>query len=158
MPSTRPARSKGKSPARAATKRATAKRGALASSDLARRLLARLRPICLGLPETEEVEAWGHPTFRVGGKIFAGFGADEESATMSVKTSLQMQADLVASDERFKVAAYVGKHGWVELDLAGRVNWGEVEALVRESYRQIAPARLAGGSAPRSKGSRVKRG
>jgi len=31
----------------------------------------RLRSICLALPETTEVEAWGEPTFRVKGKIFA---------------------------------------------------------------------------------------
>jgi hypothetical protein len=29
-----------------------------------------------------EVEAWGHPTFRVDNKIFVGFGADEKLATM----------------------------------------------------------------------------
>ena len=62
---------------------------------------------------------------------------------MSVKTSHEMQASLVASDDRFEIAAYVGKHGWVELDLTGRVDWGEVEALVRESYRLVAPAKLA---------------
>ena len=54
-----------------------------------------------------------------------------------------MQASLVASDDRFTIAAYVGKHGWVELDLSGKVDWGEVEALVRESYRLVAPARRA---------------
>jgi predicted DNA-binding protein (MmcQ/YjbR family) len=128
---------------KSAPTRAAKKRGVLSSSPLARRLLAKLRPICLSLPGTEEVEAWGHPTFRIGGKIFAGFGADEKQATMSVKTSLEMQASLVASDDRYKIAAYVGKHGWVELDLSARVDWGEVEALVRESYRLVAPAKLA---------------
>ena len=31
----------------------------------------RLRAICLALPEAVEKEAWGDPTFRVQGKIFA---------------------------------------------------------------------------------------
>jgi hypothetical protein len=34
------------------------------------RHLAKVRKICLALPEATEVEAWGAPTFRVG-KIFA---------------------------------------------------------------------------------------
>ena len=33
--------------------------------------LARLRAICLALPEATEVEAWGEPTFRVRNKLFA---------------------------------------------------------------------------------------
>src|SRR5436305_2040267 len=33
--------------------------------------LARLRALCLSLPEAHEVEAWGEPTFRVKNKIFA---------------------------------------------------------------------------------------
>lgn len=33
--------------------------------------LARIRAICLALPESHEVEAWGEPTFRVKNKLFA---------------------------------------------------------------------------------------
>ena len=33
-------------------------------------ILARLRRICLALPEAEERETWETPTFRIGGKIF----------------------------------------------------------------------------------------
>ena len=34
-------------------------------------LLARLRQICLNLPEVRETVKWGHPTFEAGKKIFA---------------------------------------------------------------------------------------
>lgn len=37
--------------------------------------LARLRKLCLALPEAHEVEAWGAPTFRVRNKQFAMFVA-----------------------------------------------------------------------------------
>lgn len=107
---------------------------------------ARLGKLCLGLPATTEVEAWGHPTFRVAGKIFVGFsGTGDGGASMSVKTTPEMQAALVSSDDRFSIAAYVGKHGWVSLALrAGqRIDWNELEALVRGSYRLVAPAKLA---------------
>ena len=36
--------------------------------------LARVREICLALPDTKETLTWGSPYFRVGDKIFAGYG------------------------------------------------------------------------------------
>jgi predicted DNA-binding protein (MmcQ/YjbR family) len=106
-------------------------------------MLTRLRAICLALPATKEVEAWGHPTFRVGEKIFAGWSEQAGTGSLGVKTTHELQAALVSSDPRFKIAAYVGKHGWVQMTLAAPVDWDEVEALVRESYRLIAPASLS---------------
>lgn len=109
-------------------------------------LLTRLRRICRELPDTTEVEAWGHPTFRVAGKIYVGFGAaDGGGASMSVKTTPEMQAALVSSHPRFTIAAYVGKHGWISMAMAAgaKVDWNEVEVLVRGSYRLVAPAKLA---------------
>ena len=113
-----------------------------ADAELVADLLPRLREICLSLPEATEVEAWGHPTFRVNDKIFASYGVEGARASMGVKTTPDMQSALVMSDPRFTVAAYVGKHGWVSLSLAGTVDLGEVEMLVKGSYRLIAPARL----------------
>lgn len=107
---------------------------------------AKLRALCLGLPETTEVEAWGHPTFRVAGKIFVGFsGTADGGASLGVKTTHDLQAALVGSDPRFTIAAYVGKHGWVSMTLApgARIDWNEIEALVHGSYRLVAPSRLA---------------
>ena len=40
--------------------------------------LARLRKLCLELPGTRETLTWGHPNFRVGDKIFASYGDDED--------------------------------------------------------------------------------
>jgi predicted DNA-binding protein (MmcQ/YjbR family) len=113
-----------------------------ADAELVADLLPRLREICLALPEATEVEAWGHPTFRVNDKIFASYGVEGARASMGVKTTPDMQSALVMSDPRFTIAAYVGKHGWVSLSLAGTVDLGEVEMLVKGSYRLIAPARL----------------
>jgi len=39
------------------------------------RPLARLRKLCLALPEAHEVEAWGEPTFRVRNKLFGMYAA-----------------------------------------------------------------------------------
>src|SRR5262249_35899098 len=73
-------------------------------------VLERLRTICLALPEAREVTAWGHPTFRVNNKIFAGFGENEGLLSITVKATFAEQEELL-KDERFYVPPYVGKHG-----------------------------------------------
>lgn len=100
---------------------------------------AKLRKLCLSLPEATEVEAWGHPTFRVKNKIFATCGGD----TMSVKTTKDHQQILIQADARFTIAHYVGKHGWVTFAFEGKINWKQMESLVRASYVMVAPKKLA---------------
>ena len=133
LPSPRPS-------ARPSTRRYAAKRARLAA-PAQQSTLARLRALCLALPDATEVEAWGHPTFRVADKIFAGFGEEDGVATLGVKTTLDRQATLVGTDPRFTIARYVGKHGWVSMTLAGTIDWNEVEARVRESYELVGNKR-----------------
>ena len=58
-------------------------------------------------------------------------------------------------DPRFTIAAYVGKHGWVDMKLGKKPNWQEVEQFITESYRMIAPKKLVkqldGEPAPKAK-------
>jgi predicted DNA-binding protein (MmcQ/YjbR family) len=108
----------------------------------------RFREICLSLPETSEVfvENWGHPTFRVGphDKMFASCGpADAEHQSLGLKVEKAHQAALVNSDPRYTVAAYVGRHGWIQIDASGPLDWDEVRELVVESYCLNAPKPLA---------------
>jgi hypothetical protein len=108
------------------------------------RVLARLRRICLGLPDTTEVVAWGHPTFRVGKKIFVGFGGDDERLEMGFKADGLEQRELVETEPAiYSVAKYVGQHGWVTMRLDGAVDWKSVERHVIESWRRIAGPRKA---------------
>jgi len=53
-----------------------------------------LRRVVLSLPEAEERETWGHPTFRVRDKMFATLSDDGRQAT--VKATREDQAALVA--------------------------------------------------------------
>lgn len=106
--------------------------------------LEELRAVALALPETTEVLAWEHEaTFRVRGKIFVMTSADPATAgSASVKASKEDQAELVGTDpETFKPAAYVGRFGWVSVDLR-RVDPEEMRALVIEAWRRTAPKRL----------------
>lgn len=107
--------------------------------------LDRLRKVCLGLPEATEQPTWEvEVTFRVRSKIFAITGPDAASVTL--KATRQDQEALVASHPRVGVAPYVGRFGWVAVDLTGTgLDWSMVEEMVRESYVLVAPKSLATG-------------
>lgn len=101
-------------------------------------VLERMRAICLALPDTKLTMTWGKPHFRVGEKIFAGCGEEDGWLAVGFKLEKAHQAE-VLEDPRFRVAPYVGRHGWVQMDASRVRDWDEVRALVRESYRLIAP-------------------
>jgi predicted DNA-binding protein (MmcQ/YjbR family) len=103
--------------------------------------LAHVRSLCLALPETSEVTAWGHPTFRAGKKMFAGFGADADGPTLGLKVGHERQEELLC-DKRFYPTPYAAHQGWVSLRIDGATDWGEVRGLVREAYRQVALKRM----------------
>ena len=99
--------------------------------------------IAMRLPEVEEHVTWGTDiNFRIRNKMFEIGG--EDATAVSVKASLTTQADLIDLDpETFSRAAYVGRFGWVNVDLA-RVDRPLLEKLLRDSWRATAPAKLRG--------------
>ena len=55
---------------------------------------------------------------------------------MKVEKELQ---GIFLDDPRFFRTPYIGKHGWVTLKVyAAPLNWTEIKALVRGSYRLVA--------------------
>ena len=101
-----------------------------------------VRRIALALPEAEERLTWETDiTFRVRDKIFAigGEGADR----VSIKAGLETQAELIELDSAtFAKSAYVGRFGWITVDL-DRVDPELLASLLREAWRRSAPKRLA---------------
>src|SRR5262249_53563766 len=79
--------------------------------------LARMREICLALPDTKETLTWGQPHFRVLDKIFAGCGSEGGTTGIGFKLTLPHQAQIVKRPG-FSIAPYVGRHGWVSVDVA----------------------------------------
>jgi len=112
----------------------------------ARTPVERLRRICLALPETTEKVAWGEPTWRVKGKLFAQLddhhhGADHLAVWLPAP--LGEQESLIFLDaERFFRPPYVGGRGWVGVRIDGRPDWKLVASLVQQAYREVAPPRL----------------
>jgi hypothetical protein len=109
--------------------------------------LSRLRTICLGLPQSTEVEAWGAPTFRVG-KLFAMYAppsSHHSGGRPSVWIySVSVEQDFVIRsrpDKYFK-PAYVGAYGWIGAWLDQNPPWNEIEELVRDAWRRRAPKKV----------------
>jgi hypothetical protein len=110
--------------------------------------LARLRKLCLALPEAHEVEAWGEPTFRVRNKLFA-MHANASNHHGGGRPAVWIKAEPGNQDlmvrtapERFFVPPYVGPSGWVGVWLDRGVDWAELADLLRDAYRLTAPKRL----------------
>jgi hypothetical protein len=101
-----------------------------------------VRRLALALPEAEERVTWETDiTFRVRDKIFAIGG--EGATGVSIKASLEAQAELIEMDpQTFAKSAYVGRFGWVTVDLT-RVDSGLLESLLRDAWRRTAPKKLA---------------
>ncbi len=110
-------------------------------------LLERLRAICLVLPQATE-RPGHHVAFQVQEKTFVWFTDNHHNdgrIAVTFKAPPGAQDVLVGADpDRFFVPPYVGARGWVGLRLdPGPVDWDEVADLLTDSYRLIAPKRLA---------------
>lgn len=103
--------------------------------------LKKVRSICLAFPESREVEAWEHPTFRAGKKMFAVFGGEVGSPTLGMKFGFERQDELLR-EPRFFPTPYSAHQGWVSLNLDEKTDWEEVRGLLREAYCQVALKRM----------------
>lgn len=102
------------------------------------KILRALRKICLSLPDTKETLTWGKPHFRVGGKIFAGYGEEQGRTVVGFKLTKD-HAATVTKRRGFTPAPYVGRHGWVSMDTSVAGDTDQLRSFVLESYRLIAP-------------------
>ena len=110
--------------------------------------LARVRKICLSLPEAKEVEAWGSPTFRIG-KIFAMY-AQADNHHGDGREGIWVKSDHFTQDllcrgqpARYFKPPYVGPQGWTGVYLDAKTDWVALTVLLRDAYRATAPKKLA---------------
>ncbi len=109
----------------------------------------RLRAICLALPEAEKVALRCGPTYRIEGKIFALDRRHERGTALWCKVPSGAQAILIGADPtRFFSPPYYGTKGWIGVVLDAKTDWDEAAALIRRSYRLVAPKRLAAMAGP----------
>jgi hypothetical protein len=109
--------------------------------------LARVRELCLAYPGTEERQSHGEAAWFAGGKKVFVMCADrhhDERVGFWAAAPEEVQGSLVASDPgRYFRPPYVGHRGWVGVWLdVDDIEWGRVEEVIEDAWRQVAPTRL----------------
>lgn len=102
------------------------------------------RRVALSLPATVEKLSWGMPTFRAGpaGRIFAALEGDDE--VMGVKCPKEDREELIAAEPHkfFLRHGHDEPYAWLRVRLAALDDEAELRAVLVDSWRQAAPARL----------------
>ena len=110
-------------------------------------VLAKLREICLALPEASERLSHGAPTFFVREKraflmVLTNHHGDGRFAIWCAAPD-GMQKMLVEGDpERVFVPPYVGHRGWLGVQLDRGIIWDELAGIAEDAYADVAPAKL----------------
>ena len=111
------------------------------------RVLARLRKLCLALPETSERLSHGAPTFFVRAKrsflmVLRNHHGDGRFAIWCAAPAGLQQMLVEADPERFFVPPYVGHRGWLGVRLDRGLDWDELAGIVEDAYAEVAPPKL----------------
>lgn len=124
------------------------------------RARARLRRLALRYPEAREEFPWGELVVKVRGRIFLFLGGSGDGLGLSLK--LPSSATLALDLPFTSPTAYgLGKSGWVtaRFEPDDDPPLAVLERWIEESYRAVAPKRLAALLQPRSGASTAsKRG
>ncbi len=110
--------------------------------------LARVRRICLSLPETTERPSHGAPSFFVRDKVgFVNYmdnhHDDGRLALWCACPPGMREGLLKAEPEQYFVPPYVGFRGWIGVRLDRSPDWEAVERSIRDAYLTVAPKKLA---------------
>jgi hypothetical protein len=111
------------------------------------RTLARLRTLCLALPETSERLSHGAPTFFVRSKraflmVLTNHHGDGRFAIWCAAPDGLQRMLVDADPERFFVPPYVGHRGWLGVRLDRGLHWDELAGIVEDAYAEVAPPAL----------------
>jgi predicted DNA-binding protein (MmcQ/YjbR family) len=119
-------------------------------------ILDRLRPVCLGLPETYEEPAWVGVRWRIRQRTFAhvltvdpdhqrayarATASDDPLCLITFRSPGDEIEGLLAGGHPFYKADWGGNV--VTMVFEADVDWDEVAELLTESYRLMAPKKLA---------------
>jgi predicted DNA-binding protein (MmcQ/YjbR family) len=111
-----------------------------------------IRKLCLSFPEVKEDMPWHDDLcFKVRGKIFTGMVlSDGRFPRITLKCAPETFHELLEI-EGVSPAPYVGRYKWVTLANSNILPASELEALIRQSYEQVAAKAPKKKSAARKK-------
>lgn len=102
--------------------------------------LGWLRRQCRALDGVEERIAWGHPTFRAGGRIIAAFEVVRGRPSIAVLADRDRQEVLIDRFGFFKTP-YAGRFGWVSAWVDEPARWDLIADLLEDAYKSAATKR-----------------
>jgi predicted DNA-binding protein (MmcQ/YjbR family) len=103
--------------------------------------LARLRGICLGLPEVTETDSWGHPNFRAGKRTFAAFEWIKGRPSIAIRLGSEGADAILLSRNTFFATPY-GRGQWVSVWADTKPDWRLLRDLIGQGYRTVALKRM----------------
>ena len=104
---------------------------------------AQFREIALSFPEAVEAAHMGHPDFRVGGRIFATLGYQNEGCGVLLLSPEEQQEIISQHPKMFEaVPGGWGRRGSTQVVLA-RITRAVLEAAMRKAWQRKAPKRLS---------------
>ena len=101
----------------------------------AKQVFRNIQKYCLDKPNATEDYPWGEVVWKVKGKVFTFGGKD--SGRFTIKSTLDKQAALVMHPQ-ISGAAYVGRFGWVTIEVIDEDTLQIARDLIDESYDSIA--------------------
>jgi len=105
------------------------------------RILARLREVCLSLPETSEADSWGHPNFRAGRRTFAAFEWIKGRPSVAIHLgTADAEVFLLQNSGSFETPYGRGK--WVSLWADAHLDDAYLRDLIDRGYRSVALRRM----------------
>ncbi len=99
------------------------------------------------MPEVTERLSHGAPTFFIRDKktlatVWNDHHGDGRIGLICAAPPGVQQQLVDEEPKRFYVPAYVGHRGWIGVRLDVAVDWDEVEEIIADAYRCVAPAKL----------------
>jgi predicted DNA-binding protein (MmcQ/YjbR family) len=109
--------------------------------ERAQSILRKLGALCERLPETSRSSQFGNPVWKAGKKTFVSTAHHSGRMNLSFRVSPERQLAL-SEAPRYRIPAYTGHNGWINLDVEEHADWEEIEGLTLESYRHFALKRM----------------
>ena len=106
-----------------------------------KRVLAAMRRICLALPDALEDTRFGQPVWRAGKNVFARAYCINGRWLVAFWVGIPTQG-LMSDNPRFEIPPYIGRSGWIAVDVSKSQNEDELRSLALASYRHFALQRM----------------
>jgi hypothetical protein len=108
----------------------------------------KVRRLCLALPEVTERLSHGAPTWFVRGKktvatVWDNHHNDGRLGLICAAPPGVQQQLVDEEPRRFYVPPYVGGRGWIGVRLDVKPDWNEINEILKDAYRCVAPKTLA---------------